>query len=115
MNLISQVLEKSVSMMESFQSVEEVNKQTKPNKPTKPNQTKPNQIKSNQTRQRAWYRIITQGNMQVCREKPTSKRLSMIESESRGEDLRILFLKNKDEQMMDENRGAYGFLDCCLQ
>ena len=31
MNLISQVLEKSVSMMESFQSVEEVNKQTKPN------------------------------------------------------------------------------------
>ena len=53
--------------------------------------------------------------MQVCREKPTSKRLSMIESESRGEGLRILFLKNKDEQMMDENRGAYGFLDCCLQ
>ena len=40
MNLISQVLEKSVSMMESFQSVEEVNK---------PNQTKPNQIKPNQT------------------------------------------------------------------
>ena len=44
MNLISQVLEKSVSMMESFQSVEEVNKQTKPN------QTKPNQIKPNQTK-----------------------------------------------------------------
>ena len=50
MNLISQVLEKSVSMMESFQSVEEVNKQTKPNKPTKPNQTKSNQIKPNQTK-----------------------------------------------------------------
>ena len=51
MNLISQVLEKSVSMMESFQSVEEVNKQTKPNKPTKQtNQTKSNQIKPNQTK-----------------------------------------------------------------
>ena len=72
MNLISQVLEKSVSMMESFQSVEEVNKQTKPNKPTKsnqtksnqtkPNQTKPNQTKSNQTKSNQTKSMIQDNN-----------------------------------------------------
>ena len=58
MNLISQVLEKSVSMMESFQSVEEVNKLNQTNQiklnQTKSNQTKPNQTKPYLTNSMIW-------------------------------------------------------------
>ena len=63
MNLISQVLEKSVSMMESFQSVEEVNKLNQTNQ-IKLNQTKSNQTKSNQTKPNQTKPYLT--NSMIC-------------------------------------------------